>query len=302
MTLRTLLTAALAAGALAAPGATAAAPDPCAPWTVKVLAGGLGSLENVEPDGADGLFVSTTAGVARYTRTGGVKLVAPATSPGGLRVRGKTLYFNTGDSLQSGALGTADGTIQELDLRTGKRRTFASGLVMPNGLAFLPDGSSVTSRDLAGANPTGITRVSPKGVVQKGWSSQSDSNGMAVDPTGTWLYTDETFTPSSNVYRTEIARPSNRQLVVSLQDVGVFKGLDDLTISTSGKLYVAANLAGQVIRLDPLTKRSCVVVSGLQNTSAVKQGRGRVFPSGRLYATGFDGRLLELIPPAGVTP
>jgi hypothetical protein len=57
-----------------------------------------------------------------------------------------------------------------------------------------------------------------------------------------------------------------------------------------------------VIRLDPRTKRSCVVVSGLRNTSAVKQGRGRAYPPSRLYATGFDGRVLELVPPRGVTP
>lgn len=302
MRLRTLMTAVLVAGGLAAPVASASASDPCREWTVKALATGQGTLENVEPDLSDGLYVSTTAGVARFTRAGGMKLVAPATGPGGLRVRGGALYFNTGDSLSSGVFGTADGTISRLDLRTGKRTTFASGLVMPNGLAFLPDGSAVTSRDLSGRNPTGITRVSPKGVVQKGWSSQQDSNGMAVDPTGKWLYTDETFTPSSNVYRTEIAHPSNRQLVVSLQDVGLFKGLDDLTIATSGKLYVAANLAGEIIRLDPLTKQSCVVVSGLRNTSAVKQGRGGSFPKDHLYATGFDGRLLEIIPPRGVTP
>ncbi len=269
---------------------------------MNVLASGLGSLENVEPDGAKGLFISTTSGVARFTRSGGVELVAAASSPGGLRVRGNFLYFNTGDSLQSGLFGTADGTIQKLDLRNGRRTTFAKGLVMPNGLAFLPDGSAVTSRDLGIANPTGITRVSPKGVVQPNWSNQPDSNGLAVDPTGKWLYSDETFTLSANVYRTEIAHPSNREIVASLQDLGIPKGLDDLTIASSGKLYVTANLAGQVIRLDPITKKSCVIASGLTNTSAVKQGRGKAFPSSRLYATGFDGRLLELIPPSGVTP
>jgi sugar lactone lactonase YvrE len=302
MRLRTLVTVALVAGVFTAPSTATAAPNPCAPWTVKVLASGLGSLENIEPDGAKGLFFSTTSGVARFTRTEGVKPFATATSPGGLRVRGNYLYFNTGNSLQSALLGTADGTIQKLDLRSGRQTTFATGLVMPNGLAFLPDGSAVTSRDLGILNPTGITRVTPKGVVQPKWSNQSDSNGMAVDPTGKWLYTDETFTLGAKVYRTEIANPSNRQAVTSLQGLGIFKGLDDLTISTSGKLYIAANLSGEVIRLDPITKQSCVIASGITNASAVKQGRGTTFPSGRLYTTGFDGRLLELIPPAGVTP
>jgi len=303
--MRLTLCLALLAGALAAPFASATAPDPCVPWTVTVLASGLGSLENVEPDGKDGLFISgsTQNAVLRLTRSGAPKVaVAGASSPGGLRVRDGALYFNTGDAVQAGALGTADGTISRLDLRTGRRTTWASGLTMPNGLAFLPDGSAVTSRDVAGLSPTGITRVTKAGVVQPSWSDQPDSNGMAVDPTGRWLYTDETFTSASNVYRTEIAHPAHRELVASLATVGVPKGLDDLTLASSGALYLAANGAGQVLRLDPRTKHSCVIASGLQNTSAVKQGRGRAFPAGRLYVTGFDGRVLELTPPRGVRP
>jgi sugar lactone lactonase YvrE len=304
VSLRLTVCLALAAGALVAPAA-GAAPDPCAPWTVTVLASGLGSLENLEPDGKDGLYVSasTQNAVLRVTRTAAPKVaVADVTSPGGLRVRGGALFFTTGDALASGATGTADGTIDRLDLRTGRRSTWARGLTMPNGLVFLPDGSALTSRDVAGLNPTGITRVTKAGAVQPGWSDQADSNGMAVDPTGRWLYSDETFTLASNVYRTEIAHPERREVVASLFEPGVPKGLDDLTLASSGALYLAANSAGQVLRLDPRTGASCAIASGLTTTSAVKQGRGTVFPSSRLYVTGFDGKVLELVPPAGVTP
>lgn len=304
MRTRLLLSAALVATGLGAP-AVSAAPDPCAPWTVRVIASGLGSLENVEPDGRDGLLVSASEqdAVLRVSRSGATSVVAAGvTSPGGLRVRGATLFFTTADAAASGALGTPDGTIQRLDLRTGRRTTFASGLTMPNGLVLLPDGGMLTSRDVSGANPTGITRVSPQGVVQASWSDQADSNGLAVDPTGTWLYSDETFTLASNVYRTELAHPERREVVASLFEPGVPKGLDDLTLASSGALYLAANGAGQVIRLDPRTGAHCVVASGLTTTSAVKQGRGAAFPDSRLYAVGFDGKVLELVPPAGVTP
>lgn len=287
------------------PASHAGTADPCAPWTVRVLASGLGSLENLEPDGKDGLYVSasTQNAVLRLTRTAPPAVaVAGVTSPGGLRVRGGALFFTTGDAAASGVLGQADGTIDRLDLRTRRRTTWAKGLTMPNGLVFLPDGSALTSRDVAGLSPTGITRVRPSGAVQPSWSDQADSNGLAVDPTGRWLYSDETFTLASNVYRTEIARPQHREVVASLFAPGVPKGLDDLTLASSGALYLAANSAGQVIRLDPRTGRSCVVVSGLTTTSAVKQGRGKVFPPSRLYVTGFDGRVLELVPPRGVTP
>ena len=303
--MRLSLTLVLASAVLAAPAARASAPDPCAPWTVRVLASGLGSLENIEPDGRDGLYVSasTQGAVLRLTRTGAPQVaVADVTSPGGLRVRSGALWFTTGDAAQAGALGTPSGTRERLDLRTHRRTTWASGLTMPNGLVFLPDGSALTSRDVSALSPTGITRVTPGRRVQPLWSDQPDSNGMAVDPTGRWLYTDETFTLASNVYRTEIAHPAHREVVASLFELGAPKGLDDLTIASSGALYLAANGAGQVIRLDPRTRHACVVASGLMNTSAVKQGRGRAFPASRLYVTGFDGRVLELVPPRGVTP
>lgn len=302
---RVTLCLALVGAALGVPAAGAQAADPCAPWTVRVVASGLGSLENVEPDGRGGLLVSASSqdAVLRVSRTGAVStVVAGVTSPGGLRVRGTTLVFTTGDGAASGALGTPDGTLERVDLRTGRRSTWATGLTMPNGLVLLPDGSALTSRDVAGLAPTGITRVTPAGVVQPSWSDQPDSNGMAVDPTGRWLYSDETFTLASNVYRTEIAHPERREVVASLFEPGVPKGLDDLTLASSGALYLAANGAGQVIRLDPRSGQSCVVVSGLTTPSAVKQGRGKAFPASRLYAVGFDGRVLELLPPPGVTP
>ena len=303
--MRLTLCLALLAAAVGAPMAQAKAPDPCAGWTTNVLASGLGSLENLEPDGRDGLFISasTENAVLRLTRDGRTTTAVPnVTGPGGLRVRGNTLYFNTGDGMASGALGRADGTIDRLDLRTGKRTTWVRNLTMPNGLVLLPDGGALTSRDVAVMSPTGITRVSPNGLVKAAWSDQPDSNGLAIDPTGRWLYSDETFTLQSNVYRTELANPSNRKVVASLFEPGVPKGLDDLTIASSGILYVAANSGGQVIRLDPRTGKHCAIVSGLVTTSAVKQGRGKAFPASRLYVTGFDGRVLELVPPRGVTP
>jgi sugar lactone lactonase YvrE len=172
---------------------------------------------------------------------------------------------------------------------------------MPNGFTFLPDGSALTSRDVAGLHPTGITRVVGS-HVQEGWSDQADSNGLAVDPSGRYLYSDETFTYAATVYRTEIAHPSRRTVVATLGGPGVPKGLDDLMLSSSGALYVAANSAGEVIRLDPRTGASCVVASGLTTISSVRQGAGGAFPTTRLYATTFSGRIAEIVPPAGVRP
>src|SRR3954447_25153413 len=129
--------------------ATASA-ETCSPWTQRTIASGLGSLENLAFDGRGGLLLSasTDNAIERPTPDGRVTTLVPAVNaPGGLAVRGRTLFFNTGDAAASGARGRPGGTLERFALARGPRAVVAGGLTMPNGLAFLPDGSAVTSRD-----------------------------------------------------------------------------------------------------------------------------------------------------------
>jgi hypothetical protein len=298
-----LVTAALATAALAAaapPVLPAAAPNPCARWGERTVASGLGSLENIEFDGRGGLLVSASdqGAVVRLGRDGSErKLVPNVSSPGGLRVRRGVLFFNTGDALASGLMDRPDGTLERFDLRTGKRPVYARGLIMPNGLVFLPNGDALTSRDIGG--PPAIY-VIPHGDPSHPhvWAQTDDSNGMAVDPTGTWLYANQTFKHDSPVLRIRISDPTRIEV---LARVGEAKGLDDMTIDRSGVLYLAANGSGELVRLDPRTGLSCVIAGGAsagwRNTSAVKFGCGPGWPSDRLFAVGFDGVVRELTPP-----
>lgn len=85
---------------------------------------GLGSLENLEFDWRGGLLLSAidAKAIQRLTRDGKVTtLAAGVNAPGGQRLRGRILYFNTGDSAGSAALGTPDGTIERLNLDTEQR-------------------------------------------------------------------------------------------------------------------------------------------------------------------------------------
>jgi hypothetical protein len=284
---------------LAAPAGASA--GSCTPWTKTPVAGGLGSLENLAFDKRGGLLVSASDhdAILRLQPDGSSQTLIPnVNAPGGLRVRKHSLFFNTGDSLQSGTLGTADGTIDRYRFRNGKRTTWADGLVMPNGLAFLPNGDAVVSRDINGAQ-TGITRVrrGDRDNPEFSWSPQPDSNGLVVDETGKWLYTVETFTATSRVFRIRISDPSRIETVVDLADP-LFKGLDDMTRDRKGNLYVAANPVGQVIRVDPDTEETCTIASGLTLTSSVRFGHGPGWDRRSLYATGFDGNVVKLTPPA----
>ncbi|MEA2375203.1 MAG: hypothetical protein QOD53_1666 [Thermoleophilaceae bacterium] len=290
--------AAVLAGLLVAPAAAGAAVDPCSGWSARTIASGLGSLENIEFDGQGGLILSASDenAVERLGRDGSIKkLIENVASPGGLRVRSGVLYFNTGDAIANGVLDKRDSTLETLDLKTGRHAVYAGGLPMANGLVFLPNGDVLISRDFGGA--PAIT-VIPKGdrAHARGWAQTDDSNGMAVDPTGKFVYVNQTFKHDSPVLRIPIADPSRIDVIAR---VGEAKGLDDMTIDRAGVLYLAANGTGEVLRLDPRSGASCTIAGGFRNTSAVKFGCGPGWPSSHLFVVGFDGVVRELTPPSG---
>jgi len=284
------------AGAASAPG--------CARWNVRTVASGLGVLENLEPDATGGMLISNNGAneIDRLTPDGRVTTLIPnVPSPGGLRIHGGRLYSNTGDSAQAGILQTTDGTIQRYDFASGTRTTWSSGLAMPNGLIFLPDGDAAVSRDSPG---WGITRIpaSDPDSPQRNWVQTNDSNGLAIDPTQTWLYFDQTFQSGGLVMRARLSNPNDVEQVASL---GQGLVLDDLTIDRAGNLYIAANRPGplgELIRLDPGTGRSCVIASGLGDPSAVKFGCGLGWPGNHLFVVGFQGSVYDVSAPRGVHP
>jgi sugar lactone lactonase YvrE len=288
----------------------------CSSWTMRTIASGLGVLENLTFDGQGSMFISATqsGAIERLTPGGHVSTVVPHVSyPGGLALRRDTLYFNTGNSPQAGILGTNDGTIDTYNLDTGTRSTWSADLVMPNGLAFLPGGDAVVTRvKPVFGTPTGMTRIPAAHPThpQFSWVALNDTNGLMLDPTGQWLYTDQTFTTDSAVYRIRVTDPTQIELVAHLAyaggsaplgnaGVGQPQGLDDMGFAPDGLLYVAANGAGQVIQVDPTTGASCVIASGLVSPSSVRAGDGPGWPGDRLYVTSWDGTIRELIPSSG---
>lgn len=72
-----------------------------------------------------------------------------------------------------------------------------------------------------------------------------------------------------------------------------------LTVGPDGAVYLAYNVAGKVLRVDPVAGTSCEIASGLTLTSAVKFGAGPGWDSRALYAVGFDGAVRKLTPPVG---
>ena len=253
---------------------------------------GQGWLENLEFDGRGSISISalTQGRLLGFSRRGTLStLLAPVFAPGAQRRRGRFLYFNTGNTVPV----TATGTIDRLDLRTGRRSTWASGLSMPNGLVFLPNGDAVVSRSVG--TGTGLTRVPARDPAhpQFQWARLDDTNGLALDRSRRWVYVTRTFSSDGEVDRVLISDPSRVEVVGRL---GAGVAPDDLTVDPRGILYVAGFASGKIYRLDPRTHTSCAIADGLAQPTSPRFG-GPGWHARRLYVTDAGGHLSELTPP-----
>jgi SMP-30/Gluconolactonase/LRE-like region len=263
----------------------------CRLWHAHQLLSGQGWLEDLEFDGHGGMTISALVKdrILRLSGRGRLStLVAGISAPGGQRRIGHNLYFTTGDSVPV----TSNGTIDRLDLQTGKHYTWARGLTMPNALVFLGNGDAVVSRDVG--TGTGLTRVPAKGRrPETEWARIDDTNGLAVDPSGRWLYTDRTFSSDGEVDRVSIANPRRIQVVARL---GAGVAADDMTVDQSGILYIAGFGSGKIYRLDTTNHRFCAIATGLTQPTSVRLG-GVGWHRSDLYVTDAAGHLSELKPP-----
>ncbi|KGN34173.1 hypothetical protein N802_12290 [Knoellia sinensis KCTC 19936] len=298
-----VLSATLVGGGLAptsASAATASSPDStCAPWTKAPVAQGFGTLENLAFDGRGGLLLSETnvlgpGGALKRLTPDGQRgtLVANVTAPGGIVVHGNTVSFTTGNSPASGFLGIKDGTISSVDLDSGAVTTVATGLTMPNGLERLPDGTFVASRDVGPS--TTLTAVKPSGEKAPYAPSVTSTNGLAFDPTRRALYVASTFTLASTVSVVDVDNPSAQPKVLTIPGIGPLNSADDLTVGPDGEVYVALNVAGSVVRVDPDSGATCTIASGLPLSSSVAFGSGPGWDPTALYVTSFLGTVTRL--------
>jgi hypothetical protein len=120
------------------------------------------------------------------------------------------------------------------------------------------------------------------------------TNGLAI--AGRQLYASVTLDLTSPVVRVPLDAPGTHTTVAQLSAFPtVYKGLDDLE-AVGDTLVVAANLAGELVRVDPGTGRSCVLVRGLITPTSVRRpvGFGSADPARELFVTEASGRILRV--------
>lgn len=294
-----IVTALLTAVALVAPASAAAVTDCEAVPETNVLYQGDGVLESIGVDARGRLFFSdSTAGTLMMLKRPGAE---PATiledikGPGGIVFRrdGK-LVMGQGNGLVDGAIGnlTPRARLVVVDPASGETRTLAEGLQMANGIARGPGQTIFASVDLG----SGIDRIRG-GEVEVDWATPLSPNGLVVDSTRQFLFVAQTFTLAA-IQKIPLDDPAAATTYYSAGPTDVAAGFDGLTRDGSDRLYVAANGAGQVWRIDgPAAACSLLNRDAFPDgPSDLAFGRPRgAFPAANLYVTTFGGELIELV-------
>lgn len=219
---------------------------------------------------------------------------APATvasgidSPGGIAVIGpREAYVGVGNGLQGFVPSLGKAGIVRVDLESGQVTPHVSGLSMSNGMVRAADGTFYASDDLAAS----LDRVLPDGTVQRGWLKQN-SNGLAISQDQKTLYVNQ-MVPARIL---AVDRATGQTTVVAeAPPARKWSWLDGLDIDDRGLLYVVSYWAGEVWRLDPVSRRMCLLASKLSMPSAVAVGRtGGAYRATSLYVTTHSGRVHEV--------
>ena len=196
----------------------------------------------------------------------------------------------------------------------------AAGLVSPWGLVRLPDGSALVSERDTGR----IVRIAEDGsqaeatrIDQAAPDGEGGLLGIAVDPTGTWLYAYVTTAEDNRVIRVPLEDLSGTRedIVTGIPKAGIHNG-GRIAFGPDGMLYVAtgdagqpelaqdpASLAGKILRIDPegaVPEGNPVTDSPVWSLGH-RNVQGLAFDAeGRLWATEFgskDADELNLIEP-----
>lgn len=301
------LAAALALVLALVPAAPAGAVPDCAvgAGAPRDVLTGLGVLEAVAADHDGRLYISDMGGgrILRLDRPGEQpKVLTSFASPGGLAWDADgTLVAGYGNGIAQGVADNGQAGLNRVDPDTGATTAIVQGLGMANGVVRGPDGSVYVTNTF-GKNDGRIDRVRD-GKVDVAWSPVKRTNGLAIDRAGENLYASDSF--AARVIRIPIARPAEFETYAAAGGDDDSAGLDGLAIDGAGRLYVAANLGGEVWRIDS-PDRICALARGIQNPGSVGFGGGGAgFPAANLYVVTFTGRLIEIPnatdapPPAG---
>lgn len=165
----------------------------------------------------------------------------------------------------------------------GERTVFATGIGDPNAIIRLPGGTWLVSDDAVDR----IYRI-VDGRAEIWSRAVPFPNGMALSRDGRTLYVAQIFSaigpvvPDNAIWGIPIRNdlPAGRARIVTHSR----QGPDGLVADEAGRIYIADNGSGSILRFDPATAAMVVIAEGLPGIASLVFGEGEFDPTS-LYAT-----------------
>lgn len=244
--------------------------------------------EGIAFNGEGALFVAGNSSLWRVSLEGEVSLVAELYSNLGLAPIGKRdiLMADFGPTTRFDRGPNADGIVWRITPEGDKTRVVDGGVGDPNALWVQPDGTFLVSDDATDE----ILKADLQGNISLFTDAVGHPNGIAVSPDGSTLYAAQIFgslrplIPDGRVWAIPLADGDIVGLPEVLVDLGPDAANDGLALDDRGRIYVAANGAGQIWRVDPDTGEAVMISEGLPGVASLAFGRGE-FDHHALYAT-----------------
>lgn len=266
-----------------------------------MLSDGHGILESIAVDHRGRLFFTDSdAGSLLMLRRPGAEpevVLDGVEGPGGIVFKRakRRLLLGFGDSIGQAIDGTdnPEAGLLDVDVRSGTAKIHTEGLQMANGVARGPGRSIYASNDIGVGGVDRVVRRMP----ELNWANVVSANGMVADNAKETLFVNQTFTAAA-ISRVPFDNPGAAVPYFSAAPADYAAGFDGLARDGQDRLYVAANGAGQIWRIDG-PQSACVLAERTpfpSGPSDLAFGRKRgAFPPRNLYVTTFGGELLELV-------
>jgi gluconolactonase len=195
-----------------------------------------------------------------------------------------------------GVITEPDGAIYTVDAM-GVAELLVAGIDSPNFVTIAPDGSALVSDDYEN---TRVFRVTPTGEISVVIQNVPSPNGMAYSPDGMLFYVASTFTPEGQLTRYEVG-PDGMPIEatgVEILQLGVASTPDGIAVDAEGWVYVAANLRGEIWRVDGAVaelQQGELVADELGFPASLAFGRGAGFDPCSLYVTQLQNDSLQRV-------
>lgn len=195
-----------------------------------------------------------------------------------------------------GELTEPDGAIYTVD-SMGVAQLLATGIDSPNFVTIAPDGSILVSDDY---DNTRVFRVTLDGQISVVIQDVPSPNGMAYSPDGSLFYVASTFTQEGQLTRYEVG-PDGMPIEatgVEILQLGMASTPDGIAVDANGWVYVAANLRGEIWRVDGAATElqdGELVADELGFPASLAFGRGTGFDPCSLYVTQLQNDSLQRV-------